>query len=175
MRLLLPLVFSITVCAWADTSYDWIQKVGSGSDLFVGLATDASGNSYIVGSTTSAAFPVKAALQPALASPGTHDVFVVKLDGGGNVVYSTYFGGTGDDTASAMTVDAAGNVYVTGLTLSADFPVSANAYQKTPPATGPLELRGASFVFKLNPSGSLAYSTYFAPSESNPRSIAVGA
>ena len=95
---------------------------------------------------------------------GTHDVYVTKLDPSGSVVYSTYFGGSADDNATAMAVDQAGNVYVTGSTSSLDFPVTKGAYAS----------QGLSFLFRLNPDGSLGYSTYFAPS-TIPSSIAVDA
>jgi len=82
---------------------------------------------------------------------GGHDVFVAKLDPAGNLIYSTFFGGSLDDIAKAMTVDAAGNVYVTGMTTSTDFPTTSGAYASS----------GSGFVLKLNPDGSLGYSTYF--------------
>jgi Beta-propeller repeat/IPT/TIG domain len=78
------------------------------------------------------------------------NVFVAKLDPSGNMLYSTYFGGSGSDQALAMTVDAAGNVFVAGTTSSADFPVSNNAYATS----------GGAFLFRLNPDGTLGYSTY---------------
>jgi uncharacterized protein (TIGR03437 family) len=87
---------------------------------------------------------------------GGHDVFVAKLDPGGNLIYSTYLGGSLDDVATAMTVDAAGDVYVTGTTMSTDFPTTFGAYA----------ISGNGFVFKLNPDGSLGYSTYFVQSGS---------
>ena len=90
-----------------------------------GLGTDAAGNTYVVGSTRSASFSVKSAVQSHSASPGNYDVFVTKLDPAGNIVYSTYFGGGGIDIANAMTVDPAGNVYVTGTTTSTDFPTTS--------------------------------------------------
>lgn len=92
---------------------------------------------------------------------GTRDVYVTKLDPSGNVVYSTFFGGSSDDSATAMAVDPAGNVYVTGSTTSLDFPVTKGAYAST----------GGSFLFRLNPDGSLGYSTHFAAAA--PASIAV--
>ncbi len=98
-----------------------------------------------------------------VAVTGTHDVFVTKLDPSGNVVYSTYFGGSADDIATAMTVDGAGNVYVTGTTTSVDFPVTKGTYSNS----------GGSFLFRLNPDGSVGYSTYFAPSGNAPNSLAV--
>ena len=98
-----------------------------------------------------------------VAVTGTHDVFVTKLDPAGSVVYSTYFGGSADDIATAMTVDPAGNVYVTGTTTSLDFPVTKGTYS----------VSGGSFLFRLNPDGSVGYSTYFAPPGTAPNSIAV--
>ncbi len=62
------------------------------------------------------------------ANGGSTDVFVTKLDPSGNILYSTYLGGSSNDQAVAMTVDAQGNVFVTGTTGSADFPVSNGAY-----------------------------------------------
>ena len=70
------------------------------------------------------------------------------------VVYSTVFGGLGNDTAAAVAADAAGSAYVTGQTAAADFP-RAGAFQAA--------RRGASdaFVLKLNPAGNaLVYATY---------------
>ncbi len=94
------------------------------------------------------------------ANYGSADVFVTKLDPSGNILYSTYLGGTGNDQAVAMTVDAAGNIFVTGTTSSADFPVSQGAYAAS----------GTMFLFRLNPDGSLGYSTYF--SGTNPVAVA---
>jgi uncharacterized protein (TIGR03437 family) len=99
---------------------------------------------------------------------GTRDAYVTKLDPSGTLVYSTYFGGSADDAATALTVDQAGNVYVTGTTTSLDFPVTKGVYAATPPASG-----GTSFLFKLNPDGSLNYSTYF--TGATPAAVAVDA
>jgi uncharacterized protein (TIGR03437 family) len=88
----------------------------------------------------------------------TTDAFVMKLDRNGNVVYSTYFGGSGSDAATALAVGSDGSLYVTGTTNSADLLVTTGAYlTKLPSAHG----GSASFVLKLNPDGSLAWATYF--------------
>ena len=101
-------------------------------------------------------------------SAPTTDVFAMKLDNNGNVVYSTYFGGSGSDAAAALAVGSDGSLYVTGSTNSADLPVTAGAYLSKLPSTQ----RGTpSYVFKLNPDGSLAWATYF--TESGVASIAV--
>lgn len=161
-------------------AFNWIQEVdGSAKDTFAGIGTDAQGNVYVVGSTSSATFPVKAAAQSHLAGP-LGNCYVTKLDTAGNVVYSTYFGGIGGDTATAMAVDATGSVYVTGITNSVNFPTTKGAYLAPVGAfgLGVFPLNGT-FVFKLNPDGTVGYSTYFTASSPNglrpaiPQAIAV--
>jgi uncharacterized protein (TIGR03437 family) len=90
------------------------------------------------------------------STTSTHDVFVAKLSPDGDVLFSTYFGGSHDETPRAIAVGADGGVYVTGTTASLDFPTTNAAFQ--PGARN----QGAKFLFKLNADGTLAYSTYFA-------------
>ncbi len=127
---------------------------GSGDDRPLGIAVDRQGNAYVTGSTTSPNFPTKGPLQG--AGGGKTDAFVTKIDGqSGAVVYSTYLGGSDDDTGRRIKVDAAGNAYVAGTTRSPNFPVTQNVFQN--------KLAGGSdaFVLKLNPAGNaLVYSTY---------------
>lgn len=101
-----------------------------------------------------------------IAQPST-DIFAVKLDPNGNMVYSTYFGGSGNDSAVDMAVSPDGSVYVTGSTTSGDFPVTAGAYASA--LSGLL----SNFVFKLNPGGSLGWATYFGPPRTIVDAIAV--
>jgi hypothetical protein len=77
------------------------------------------------------------------------------------IAYSTYIGGSDDDLTGSIAVDRAGNAYVTGLTWSLDFPTS-NPLQ---PAPGGNNNIGDVFVTKLNPEGSVVYSTYLGGSE----------
>jgi hypothetical protein len=131
---------------------------GSGDDFARGIALDSSGNAYVTGGTASSNFPTTAgAFQTALAAP--YDAFVTKLTGAGLLTYSTYLGGTSDDKAFAIAVDALGDAYVTGGTASGDFPATVGSFQPVIPCSG-----GCSFVTKLNPAGSgLVYSTYLGP------------
>ena len=120
------------------------------------IAVDASGNAYVTGSTASSDFPTANAFQS--TNRGGDDVFVTKLNVTGSApVYSTYLGGSGNDEASGIAVDASGYAYVTGNTDSTSFP-TANAIQGK--NGGVLGTRDA-FVTKLNAAGSgLLYSTY---------------
>jgi len=173
----------VAACAQTLPAFNWIREVDDSGLAypFAGLGTDALGNVYVAGSTKSPDFPVKAAVQDHLATAGSYDVFVAKFDPAGNVVYSTYFGGSANDIARAMTVDAAGNVHVTGTTASQDFPTTPGSWSPSMPAALPSNLadssayQGAIFVFRLNPDGSLAYATYFTSNftPAVPQSIAV--
>jgi len=91
-----------------------------------GLAVDGAGNAYVAGQTYSYDFPMIDAIQS--SRRGSSDGFVAKLDANGSVVYSTYLGGSGEDGASGIAVDAQGRAYVTGSTISGDFP-TVNALQ----------------------------------------------
>ncbi|HEY4882373.1 MAG TPA: SBBP repeat-containing protein [Myxococcales bacterium] len=127
---------------------------GSGDDVGQGIKLDSLGNAYVTGSTSSADFPTMAAFQGTLA--GSFDAFVTKLNlaGSAPLLYSTYLGGSSDDRGFGVAVDSTGNAYVTGYTTSTDFPTTSGALQ-TANAGG-----SDGFMIKLNPAGSLSYSTY---------------
>src|SRR5438034_955650 len=91
---------------------------GNGDDTPYGIAVDPAGNVYISGYTSSTNFPTASAFQ-ATYGGGLYDAFVTKLNATGSaIVYSTFLGGHGDDRGSRITVDSAGNAYVTGQTAS---------------------------------------------------------
>ena len=145
---------------------------GTGIDTALGIVLDAVGDAYIAGFTSSTDFPQQNAEPPTpptdIAAEGT--AFVSELNPTGTaLLYSTYLGGSGSanggDEANAIAVDAATplNIYVTGFTYSADFPVSTNALIGAP-GPGGTSTSGSGFVTKLTPSlagtAQLAYSTY---------------
>jgi hypothetical protein len=132
---------------------------GSGSDTATGLAVDSSGNAYIAGFTTSRDFPTQNALQP--NNRGQFNGFVTKLGPAGNLVYSTYLGGTVNDSASGIAVDASGNAYVAGIATSPNFP-TVNALQPN--------LSGAAIT--VDPSGD-AFVTGFTESINFPTAAAL--
>jgi hypothetical protein len=130
---------------------------GSGHDEAYGIAVDSFGSAYVTGETFSADFPTVNPLQG--TNHGVYDAFVTKFNAAGTaLVYSTYLGGTGDDTACGIAVDSSGNVYVTGYTWSTDFP-TVNPLQPTNRSYTPGN--ATAFVAKVNATGSaLVYSTY---------------
>jgi hypothetical protein len=129
---------------------------GSGTDFGLGIAVDSAGNAYVTGYTDSTDFPATAGAFQTSSAGGFGDAFVYKLNPSGSaLVYSTYVGGSQSDEGSAIAVDRTGNAYVSGQSLSSDFPVTHGALQTS---FGGVE---DATVFKLNASGSaLVYSTY---------------
>jgi len=172
----------------------WVMKVspqgtivystylgGSFRDSAFGIAVDAAGNAYVTGHTMSKDFPVTN--NSTYGGTGGNgqagdfflgDAFVSKLTPDGSaLVYSTYLGGPGDEIGTDITVDAAGNAYVVGYTLSTNFPVSSDALQKTfaglggqgtddggPPPEGTFNF-GDAFITKFDPQGTMLYSSFF--------------
>jgi hypothetical protein len=127
---------------------------GAGTDQGWDIAVDSSGSAYVAGYTTSTDFPTANPYQPVYGG-GFYDAFITKLNPAGNaLVYSTYYGGAGNDYARGIAVDSSDNAYVTGYTDSTNFP-TANPRQPANAGTSD------AFVTKFNPSGSvLVYSTY---------------
>ncbi len=128
---------------------------GIGSDEGLAIAIDASGNAYVTGTTYSNNFNTVLPLQT-LNRGGKFDAFVTKLNPAGtDIIYSTYLGGSGEDSGQGIAVDNFGNAYVAGITNSADFN-TRNPFQTT--------LNGQAndaFITKLNAQGTaLIYSSY---------------
>lgn len=100
-------------------------------DVAAGLGLDGYGNAYIAGKSYSPDYPVTAgAYQSGRKSNSDADPIVTVLNSTGTgLLYSTYFGGSGADYAYALAVDGKGSIYITGISYSADFPVSAGAFQ----------------------------------------------
>jgi len=132
------------------------------------VAVDADQNAYVTGHTSDniqptvvitppnappPPFPITpGAFQPAFGG-GTNDAFVMKVSATGlSILYSSYLGGSDEDSAHGIAVDNLHNIYVTGLTYSVDLPL-----------VGGLQASGGAgdaFVSKIGAAGSLIFSTY---------------
>lgn len=129
----------------AGSALLWSTFLG-GSDREEGdeLAVDAAGNVYTVGMTTSFDFPLRGAFQA--QNRGPHDLFVSKLNPTATAfVWSSYFGGSGDDHSPSLAIDANRNVLVAGGTNSSDLPL-LNAFRTQGSS-------GEGFVAKIRAAG----------------------
>jgi len=151
-----------------------------------GLTFDHSGNLWIVGlAQRETSFPITAdALQPDYGG-GLHDAFISELTtdlSTTSLVYSTWFGGAGDDGAVAPQFDSSGNLWIHGNTFSDNLPVTGDAFQAM--NGGPAQTADA-FLLELSPQNSVTapwtvnYSTYLGGSANEfggaTQSLAVGA
>ena len=104
---------------------------GLGDDTAGGIAVDGAGNAYVTGTTDGEGFPTTAGAYDTVHNGGP-DAFVTKLNPTGTgLVYSTFLGGSSDDSGNGIAVDASGNAFVTGYTYSSNFPTTAGAYDAT--------------------------------------------
>jgi len=139
---------------------------GSGEDNGWSIAMDGIGNIYLAGYTKSADFPVTEGAFQTAHGGGSYDIVVAKVNADGSgLVYATYLGGDGNDRldgTNCITVDDAGNAYITGGSQSTNFPVTAGAFQTT--NKGSYDIT----VTKLTADGSgLVYSTYLGGTKSD--------
>ena len=146
---------------------------GSSNDHATAVVTDRDGKFYVSGYTSSFDFPVtQGAAQGSYKGYGqTAHAFAAKFDPDGGLIFATYVGGSADDRALAIAVDAAGSAYVVGRTFSPDFPTTPGAIVST---LAPGGNRSAGFVTKLSPAGdAIVYSTLLGSGTSNDTCTAI--
>jgi hypothetical protein len=154
---------------------------GSGGDnAATGVALDPMENVYVTGFTNSSSFPTRSGTVQSSLSAGScsfgsalvacPDAFIAKFSSSGSRIYSTYLGGSSADLGLAVAADSSGNAYVTGTTISPNFP-TASPLQTNPGGgtctfLGPLRMPFTFtcpdiFVSKVDPTGAtLLFSSY---------------
>ena len=127
---------------------------GSSPDNGFDIAVNSSGNAYVTGNSRSVDFPIIKSLQKSLR--GDSDAFVAELNTNGPaLVFSTYLGGSDFEYGYGIALDAMNGIYLTGSTMSPDFPTSRGAFQTTYGG------KWDGFVAKLAASGAtILYSSY---------------
>ncbi len=143
---------------------------GEQSDEGYGIALDQTGNTYVAGYTSSSDFPTTPGVFSPVYNGGSLDSFIVKLNPSGNALtYATFLGSSDTDGVRDIVTDEAGNVFVTGVTFSSDFPTTPGAYDRI--------LGGIydTFAVKFNSSATtLTYGTFLGGSNDDfARSIAI--
>ncbi|MGY5876765.1 MAG: hypothetical protein RTU30_13535 [Candidatus Thorarchaeota archaeon] len=125
---------------------------GTGDEDIRDVIHDASGNFILIGRTGSDDFPITSdAFQDTYAGAG--DIFITKISESGELLYSSYIGGSGSDEVTGISLNSQGEMVFSGMTTSSDFPLS-NPLQAN--LTGDSD----AFVTMLHPNGSLIFSTF---------------
>lgn len=126
---------------------------GSGEDdVNHRIALDSQGNVYLTGNITSSDFPLLHARDTTYG--GDFDGFLVKFDQHGQLVFSTYIGGTGENETLGPAIDAAGNIFVVAYTETGDIEVTPTAYDDTYNGGRDIVLQ------QYSPTGQLLYSSF---------------
>jgi hypothetical protein len=126
---------------------------GSGGDSASGIVLDSAGDAWLAGSTTSSDFPVSADAADPSFNGGTTDALIAELNASGSALpYATFLGGSQSEGANDIGRDSAGNLYVTGITFSMDFPATTGAFDTI--FNGDLSIFwGDAFVTKVSLTG----------------------
>jgi hypothetical protein len=139
-----------------DPPLQWSSlQTGSGTEYAyaIALSKDGTGHTVLTGYTDSPDFPTLNAYQGTLSGP--EDMVIVRLDGSGNRVWSTYYGGTNIDGGKGIGTDLGGNAYVCGYTGSSNFPTLNPAQASYGGGTYDI------VALKLNASGVRQWATYY--------------
>jgi len=137
-----------------DPSLTWATYYGgTGDDEAGGIHYDGAGNIYFTGYTTSTSLIATSGAY-LTTFEGAFDVFLAKFNSSGAIQCATYYGGSDTDQAIAVTNDASGNIYITGMTKSTAGIATSGAYQAV--QGGDYD----AFLAKFTSAGSLAWATY---------------
>ncbi len=134
--------YSTYIGGLSDEGIDTLPRASAG------IAVDGAGSAFVVGSTAATDFPTTDGAQQSEFGGGNTDAFITKINPEGDaLIYSSYFGGRGDDEGYGIAVDRNGVAYITGGTNSGNFPTAGNdAFQDT--LAGANDAFAAKFVFE---------------------------
>jgi hypothetical protein len=149
---------TVTRVSKLDANGTPLASFDFGATLNTAAATDSQGNLLIAGTANKNGFPLTS---PPSGSATDIGAFVMKLDSQlHGIVFSKLIGAPAN--ANAVTLDAAGNIYVVGDTRASDFPITPGAFQRKPPLESAFGGVTYAFLTELSPDGSaILYSTYF--------------
>ena len=130
---------------------------GNQFDEIKSVCVDVNKNSYVIGNTYSNDLPVTLGLINDTAS-GNYDVFLAKFDSCGALIWSTYFGGIGYESAEKMEITHDGNIVFCGYTTSVTTPTTVGCFQQN--NNGGYDC----YLTKITPNGLIVWSTFFGKS-----------
>jgi hypothetical protein len=147
-----------------DPKLAWLNYYGgNGSDAANSAVADASGNVYLVGSTSSLSSISTTGVYQTVFGNGTADCFIAKYNSSGNLVWGTYFGASGTDVANDVAIKDT-FLYITGYSSSVTSSgfATSNAYDTTyHGGTSGFGATGDAFLAKFTTNDSIVWCTYY--------------
>lgn len=149
------------------TSVIWGTYVGGNGTVDLGtpsIRVDSQGNVYAAGGTWSTNLTTSAGAYQTSSAGGTSDIHMIKFDSTGDMVFSTYLGGSATEYGSThnLFLDSSERPVYGGTTTSSDFPTTAGTYQTTYGGSGGSgNYTGDNFVVKLSTDGTTLLSSTF--------------
>jgi hypothetical protein len=170
--LLFSLILLFVVDGLHAQNFEWAKSIGGvGFDEGNSIALDASGNIYSIGRFQGTVDFDPGAGTSNLTSAGSYDIYILKLDASGDLIWAKSFGSSNYDVGNSITVDASGYIYATGeFELSVDFDPSPETSNITSHGGGDV------FILKLDDSGNFIWAKSFGSIANNSgKSISVDA
>jgi len=165
MKRSVAISLSVLLCLYAiaqTPTFEWAKKLGaSGRDDCNKILLDNSGNTITTGSFEGTVDfdPGPGVFNLTANTDGQLDIFIVKLDPGGNMIWAKSFGGDGSVTPSTATQDKGGNIYIAGtFTKTADFDPGPGVYTMSTSANG---VSQNFFILKLDANGDFIWAKQF--------------
>ena len=137
----------------------WATYYAENSVPYVNITTDVFNNIYITGTTISSSGISTSGAYQTFCNCGSSllgDAFLGKFSTSGNLLWATYYGGSGDNEGDEVSTDLSGNVYISGFTNSTSGIATSNAYQTS--ISGAFE---AAYIAKFDTSGTLRWASYY--------------
>lgn len=157
----------------ANGNFVWAKQFGgNGVNRGVAVLPDASGNVYVAGYFDGTVDFDPGPATYNITSNGQYDIFIVKLDGNGNLIWAKTVGASQSDLGYAATLDVAGNIYVTGVFLgTVDFDPGPGVFN----ITGGSGVNNRCFVLKLDANGNFLQAMQIPPNYSEGDAITTDA
>lgn len=143
----------------------WATYTDGTSALFTQIAVDVAGNVYVTGETAEY-WDFNATVHQSVYGGGSLDAYLIKINANGTLGWKTYYGGDGDDYGKSCSVDANGNVYLTGYTTSTNNIATAGAFKPAYTSDPDYQPYDA-YLVKFSNAGTRLWGTYIGGNNSD--------
>lgn len=129
---------------------------GLSNDFGQDVGVDDQGNAYLVGAMGSTVVTHTGTTFQSSYAGGINDASISKWSPAGNMLWSTFYGGSADDSPLGIDCDSKGNVFFAGYTMSGNFPTTSGSYLQNKPNSS-----FAAYLVKFDSTGNRLWGTFF--------------